>query len=208
MRIRHTFNVQFIQKRFGHASQQRILQTAKLGIYTGITKSIPKISHPYRTCIIAKGPRLPCHPNVSKENLDPVTHFHIDSRCFNKASFQKLVSSLTIVDANTIQLFGYPTRSKHPPLQPIMTFIQLSFHHGYKRSIFRVDEGVELSRSSDFMQICIYHEFIVDTTGGYASSIYRKVQRPYQTINKMVCIKILSCGHSGELWCLCYQYTI
>ena len=58
------------------------------------------------------------------------------------------------------------------------------------------------------MQPCIEHEVIVDTNGGYASSINRKVERPYQTINNIVWIKLISCGHQYKTWCFYYQYTI
>ena len=64
MIISLSLNAQFIHQQFLHASQQRILQMAQLGIYTGLPKSIPKLSHTFRICIISKTPRLPCHPNV------------------------------------------------------------------------------------------------------------------------------------------------
>ena len=131
----------------------------------------PQLSHRCCSCIIAKGPRLSLHPNVSTETLDPVTHFYLDFRLFNKFSFQNITADLTIVDASAKHLFEYPTRSKRPPLQLIKTLIQLYCHHGYKSSIFWVDEFGELSISAYSMQIFIYHEVVFKTTGGYASSI-------------------------------------
>ena len=103
--------------------------------------------------------------------------------------------------ATTSHLFGYPTSSKRPPLQLIKTLIQFYRQNGYKRSIFRVGECGELSRSADFMQLCIYHEVIFETTGGYASLINGKLEHPHQTINNMVCIQLLSCVYSDEPWC-------
>ena len=188
-------NAIFIQKRFGHDYHQHILQMSNLGIYTGLPKSTPKLSHPCRAYIITKGPHLPHHPNVSTENLDKGTRFNLDFSLFNKFSCQKFTSSLTIVDDTTRYLFGYITRSKRPPLQFIRTFICFFFHHGYNRSIFHFDEGRELYRSADSMQICIDLEVIVDTTGGYASLINGKVEHSHQAIKIMVCIKPLSCGH-------------
>ena len=58
------------------------------------------------------------------------------------------------------------------------------------------------------MNLCIEHEFIVETTGDYSSSINGKVENPHQITKNMVCIQILYRGHSDELWCFCYQYTI
>ena len=83
---------------------------AKLEIYKGLPKSIPKISHTCCAYIIDNGTHLSHHPNVSTENLDPGTHFHPDFSFFNKVSFQKFTSALTIVDATTKHRFGYTTR--------------------------------------------------------------------------------------------------
>ena len=116
--------------------------------------------------------------------------------------------SLHNTDATTIHLSVYPTRSKRSPLQLIKTFIQLSQYHGYKSSILWVDEGVELAISVDFMQLCVDHEYIVETIWKYDSSINWKVYRPHQTMNNMFCIQLLSCGQRYDLWCVCYQYTI
>ena len=171
MSMSHNINAQFIHQNFVHASHHSILQMSKLGIYSLLPNYIPQLYHPCCACIIAKGLQLSSHPNVSTETLDPRTSFHLDFIFFNKIYCQNITSDPTIVDASTSHLFGYPTRSKRPPLQLIKTFIQLYSYHGYKSSIFRFDECGKLSISAYFMQIFIYHEVIVKTTVGYASSI-------------------------------------
>ena len=206
--MRCSFNDQFIHQHFFYASHKRILQMTKLGIYTGLTKSIPNPPHLCSSCIISKGTWLARNPNVSTEKLDPGSCFHLESNFFNKTPCQNFASSLTIVDATNIQLFGYPTRSKPPTLQLIHNFINFLLHHGYKRYIFWVDKVGYMSIPSDFMQIFIEHEVIVETTVWYEYSINVKVEHPQQTINNMVHIKLLSYGHSAGLWCFCYQYTI
>ena len=147
-------------------------------------------------------------PNVATEYLDPGTHFYLDFRFFNKFYFQTFISVLTIVDATTSHLFDYPTISKCPPLQLINISIQFFRPHGYKISILRFDEVGELSRSVDFMQIFIYHEVNVDTTGVYASTIRLNVERPRKTIKNTVCIQLLSYRHFNDICCFCYQYNI
>ena len=137
-------NAQFIHQRFGNSSYQCIVQMAKLLIYTGLSKYIPKLSHPCRSCIISKETRLPRHTNVSTENLDPGTRFHIEFSFLKKVSCQNITSALTIVDATTSHLFGYTTISKRTTIQHTMTFIQFYSHHGYNISIFWVDEYGEL----------------------------------------------------------------
>ena len=137
----HVINSQFIHQCFVHASHHRILHMVKLGIFTVLLKPISKLSHNFCACIIAKIPHLVLHPNVFKENLDPGTRFYSEFRFLKKVSCQKLRSALTIVDAITGHLFGYPTRSKRPPLQFIKTLTKFSLHHGYKSSIVRVNGG-------------------------------------------------------------------
>ena len=130
MIMSRSLNAQFIYQSFYHTSYHHIIQMAKLGICTGLSKSIPKISHHCCTFIIAKGPCLPHHPNVSTENLDPGPCFHLDFSFFKKFSFQNFTSALTIVNATTKHIFGYPARSKHPPIQIIKLLIQFSHHNG------------------------------------------------------------------------------
>ena len=144
MSIIQTLNDQFINQHFGRDSHHRIIQMSKLGIYTLLPKYTPKLSHPCCSCIIYKGPRFPKHTNVSKENLDPGTRFHIEFSFFKKVSCQNITSALTIVDATTSHLFGYTTISKRTTIQHTMTFIQFYSHHGYNISIFWVDEYGEL----------------------------------------------------------------
>ena len=71
-----------------------------------------------------------------------------------------------------------------------------------------VDEGVELVSSENFMQVYIDHKVVVKTTGGHASSINGKLERPHKTIKNMVRTQLLYRGHSDELWCFYYQYII
>ena len=204
----HNLNAQFIHKRFGHAFHQQILKMTKIGKYTGLIESILKPTYPCWYCRISNGPRLPRLPNISTEYFDTGTCLHLDFRLFNKVSCQNFTSLLIIVDTITIHLFVYPTIFKLLPLQLIITFIQFSLHRGYKRSIFRIDEGGKFYRPADFMQVCIDHGVIVDITGSYSSSINGKIELPQQTIKNMVMTQLLSHGHHDDLWRFCYKYTI
>ena len=139
-----SLNDQLINQRFGNASHKCILHMAKIGIYTVLPKYIPKLYLPCCSCIISKRTRFPHHTNLSTENLDPGTHFHIEFKFFKKVYCQEISSALTIVDTTTSHLFGYNTISKCTTIQHTMTFIQFYRHHGYNISIFRVDECGEL----------------------------------------------------------------
>ena len=58
------------------------------------------------------------------------------------------------------------------------------------------------------MQLCFDHDAIVETTGGYASSINGNSECLHQTIKNMVNIQLISYGYRSYLWCFCYQYII
>ena len=181
---------------------------SKSGIYNGLPKYISKLHHTFHAYLISKAPHLLRHLNVSTAHLYLGTILHPDLRFFNKISCTKFKSSLTISDATISHLFGCPTISKCPPLQLIKTFIKFTHHHSYKCSIFRVDKSGENFQSAYSIQLCFDHDIIFKTTGGYASPINRKVELPHQIIKNMVCIQLISCGHTDNLWCFCYQYTI
>ena len=112
--------------------------------YTHCYQSIPQTIPPLLLLYYLQGARFPQHTNVSTENLDPGTRFHIEFSFFKKVSCQNITSALTIVDATTSHLFGYTTISKRTTIQHTMTFIQFYSHHGYNISIFWVDECGEL----------------------------------------------------------------
>ena len=124
MIISRVLNAQLIHQHFFCASHQHIIQMSKHGIYTGLPKSIPTSPHTCCAYIISKGPRFTCHLSVYTENLDPDTRFHPGFSFFKKFSCQTITSYLTIFDATTRQLFGYPTISNIPPIQIINTLIQ------------------------------------------------------------------------------------
>ena len=79
MRMRHNIHYWFIHQIFWNFSHHSILQMDKLGIYTGPSKSIPKLYHPYRAWLIAKGHRLIYHPFFSYNTLIWSLAFVLDS---------------------------------------------------------------------------------------------------------------------------------
>ena len=107
--MNHSLSAKFTHHHFGHASRQRIQQMDKLGILTGIPNSITKIYHHFYSCVISKGPILPCNlifyrTSLSRHLLTYLLQF------FNKISCQKITPSLIISDSTTRHLFGYPTK--------------------------------------------------------------------------------------------------
>ena len=80
-------------------------------VYTKDYQSIPPDSPTLAAPVLFPNlTRLARHPNISTENLDPGTCFHLGLFFFNKVSCQNFTSSLTIFDAVTIAHCSNSTR--------------------------------------------------------------------------------------------------
>ena len=66
--------------------------------------------------------------------------------------------------------FGFPPRSKRPPLDILKILVTTLRNQDNKIAIIPVDEDGALERSSEFMNICHNMNIIVQATGGYAYS--------------------------------------
>ena len=58
------------------------------------------------------------------------------------------------------------------------------------------------------MNTCNSMNIIVQTTGGYTSSINGKSESPNKTIDNITRAILLKQSHKKELWCFAYQYAI
>ena len=101
--------------------------------------------------------------------------------------------------------FGFPSRSKRPPLD-ILNFLVTTLRNQDKKVAFIiVDEDGALARSSEFMKTCHNMNIIVQTTGGDASSLNGKSESPNKTLANITRALLLNSSHKKELWCFAYQ---
>ena len=77
-----------------------------------------------------------------------------------------------------------------------------------KSAFIRVDEDGALTRSSEFMNTCHNMNIMVQTTGGYASSLNGKHEIPNKTLANITRSLLLKSSHKKELWCFSYQCAI
>jgi hypothetical protein len=132
----------------------------------------------------------------------------MDFTFFNKVSIRKCTSALCITDATTSYPFGFPTRSKRPPINIFRWFISVLRSMGKKPVFIRVDEGGELARSRDFCFLLQELGLILQTTGGYASSLNGKSEITHRLTKNMVRSMLQSRGHQDDKWCFAYSYAI
>ena len=122
-------------------------------------------------CIIA---------DVSK--FAPGFMLQMDFSFFNVKSICGFTSTFVVICSTTAYIFGYPFRSKRPPLE-ILKFLVAKLRNQDKNVVFiRFDEDGALARSSEFMNTCHNMNIIFQTTGGDASYINCKSEIPNNTL--------------------------
>jgi hypothetical protein len=111
-------------------------------------------------------------------------------------------------------LWAFPTASKGAPIDILDYFFCLLEKENVVICSVRVDEDGALANSSDFTSFLTRHHITMETTGGYASFLNGKVERPHRTLASMVRAMLLNSGLPTSLWCYAaetaadvYRYT-
>ena len=106
----------------------------------------------------------------------------MDFAVFNVEVIPEFTSTFVAICSATSYLFGFPSRSKRPPLD-ILKFLVSTFINQDKEVAFiRLDEYGALARSSEFIRTCPNMNIIVHTTGGDASSLNGKSESHNKTL--------------------------
>ena len=95
----------------------------------------------------------------------------MDSAFFNVESIRRFNSTFVAICSDNSHPFGFPSRSKHPPLDTLKVFVTKLRNQYKKVALIRVDEDGALSISSEFMSTRHNMNIIVQTIGGDASSL-------------------------------------
>ena len=132
----------------------------------------------------------------------------MDFMFFNVESIRGFTSTFVAICSATSYPFGFPSRSKIPPLD-ILKFLFTSLRNQDKTVAFiRVDEYRALARSSEFMKTCHNMSIIFQTTGGDTSFINGKRKIPNKTLANITRDLLMNSSHKKELLCFPYQYVI
>ena len=117
-------------------------------------------------------------------------------------------STFVAICSATSYPFGFPSRSKRPPLYILKCIVTTLRNQDKKVAFIRVDEDGAPARSSESMKTCHNMNIIVRTTGGDASSLNGKIKSPNKTLANIKRAIFLNSSHKKELWCFAYQYAI
>jgi len=198
---------QLIHQRFGHISNDRIQQMCKEQSLSDLPKSFKPLRTPCPICIVTKGKRIPRNPTVDVP-LEPGTRLHMDFTFFNVPSIRKFTSVFTIIDASSAYPWGFPSRSKRPPISTFQWFISVLRSMGKTPLYIRVDEGGELAKSAEFCRTVVGLNLILETTGGYASNLNGKIETMHGTSKDMTRALLQARSHSDDKWCFAFTYAI
>ena len=109
----------------------------------------------------------------------------MDFTFFNFESIRGFTSTFVAICSATSYPFGFPSRSKRPPIDILKFLVPTLSNQDKKVAFIRVDEYVSLARSSEFMRTCHNMNIIVQTTGGDASSLNGKSESPNNTLSNI-----------------------
>ena len=155
---------------------------ARKGLMDGLPENIPELEEPCPICLLTKATKISRGPTTDVSKFAPGFMLQMDFAFFNVESIRGFTSTFVAICSATSYPFGFPSRSKRPPLD-ILKFLVTTLRNQDKKVAFiRVDEDGALARSSEFMKTCHNMNIIVQTTGGYASSLNDKSESPNKTL--------------------------
>ena len=195
--------------KFGHQNMDYVRKCARSGRYKGMPKNLPDLKYGCPLCKITAFQRIPRGDLKDTTELRKGARFHADFMIFKTESIRLFTSALLIVEAKTRKRWGFPTRSRNPPLQQVKWLVKHLRAQGYSFVELRVDEDGALAQSSEFMGMCTAELHIaVQTTGGYNSEANGMVESPIKPVKRMMRAMIVGAGFGDEMWCFSFQYAL
>ena len=127
---------------------------------------------------------------------------------FNVESIHVFISTFVAMCFSTSHPFGFQYRIKRPLLDILKFLITTLRNQDKKVAFIGVDEDGALAIYYEFMRTCHNMNIIVQTTGGYASSINGKSEIPNKTLANITIALLLNQSSKKKLCCLAYKYSI
>ena len=151
---------------------------ARKGLMEGLPDNLPELEEPCHICLLTKATKITRGPTTDVSKFSPGFMLQMDFAFFNVESIRGFTSTFVAICSATAHPFGFPPRSKRTPLDTLKCFVTTLINKDKKVAFIIVDEYGALARSSEFMRTRHDMNIIVQTTGGYASSINGKSEIP------------------------------
>jgi hypothetical protein len=100
------------------------------------------------------------------------------------------------------------TKTKHPPLDILKTFLHDHGNMTAPRRTIRMDEGGELSGSDAFKTVVATYGYLLETMAADAPFQNGLVERPNHTLGNMVCCLLYSSNLGPEYWSYALMHAV
>jgi hypothetical protein len=168
----------------------------------GLPTTLPRdIKHECPVCLMSKFSHPPKGKTTNTDMLRPGELLHIDFGFWDLTSHRGFTTMLLIIDAKTRMLWLFCSSTKRAPLSTLEYFFTILHRENKAPKTVRVDEDGALARNYEFTNLLIQERLTLETTGGYASFLSGKVERPHHTIANMTRALYFNAGHSADKWC-------
>ena len=169
------------------------------GLMEGLPSNLSDLEEPCPICLLTKATKIPRGPTTDVSKISPGFMLQMDFAFFNVESIRRFTSTFVDICSATSYHFGFPSRSKLPPLD-ILKFLVTKLRNQDKKITFiRVDKDWALGRYSEFMKTCHNMNIIVQNTGGDTYSLNGKCEIPSKTLNNITRALLQNSSHKKEL---------
>ena len=118
------------------------------GLMDGLPENLPELEEPYPICLLTKATKISRGPTTDVSKFAPGFMLQMDFEFFNVESIRGFTSTFVTICSANLYPFGFPSRSKRPPLD-ILTFLVATLINQDKKVTFiRVDEYLASAPSS------------------------------------------------------------
>ena len=118
----------------------------------GLPENIPYLEEPFPICLLTKATKIPRGPTTDVSKSPPGFMLQMDFDFFNVERIHGFTLIFVAICSDTSYPFGFPSRSKCPPLEIINFFVTTLINQDRKVVFVRVDEDRALAISYQFMK--------------------------------------------------------
>jgi len=191
-----------LHQRLAHCNSRKLDTMCRLNTLHGLPPNLSRNDNrECPICLMSKFSHPPKGKTINTEALHPGELLHIDFGFWDIPSHRGFTSMLLIIDAKTRMLWLFCSSTKRAPLSTLRYFFSILQREKRPAKTIRVDEDGALARNYEFTQLLIDDRLTLETTGGYASFLNGKVERPHRTIADMTRALYFNTGHSPDKWC-------
>lgn len=147
-----------------------------------VLKKIPPIA--CRCCFRQNRKHIPRNP-IDTTRPRIMSYFSVDFTFYSHLSIRGHNCAFILICKATGYPFGFSCAAKRPPVSIMQFFVRALRNLGFTPAIFKMDEGGDLAKSTDFCQALSDMGLIINSSGGNNKTGNGLVERLHQTLHQM-----------------------